>query len=52
MKTSPTGRLKSLHRYLLEHPGSTGIVLNSGNIGTVDRIRYMPLYTKLPKQSL
>lgn len=49
VKNGPAGRLKSLHRYLLEHPGSTGIVLNSGNIGTVDHIRFMPLYTKLPK---
>ena len=49
VKNGPAGRLKSLHRYLHEHPGSTGIVLNSGNIGAVDNIRFMPLYTKLPK---
>ena len=49
IKHGPAGRLKSLHRYMEEHPKSPdGVVLNPGNIGTVAPVHFMPLYTKLP----
>jgi hypothetical protein len=44
----PAGRLKSLHRCLEEHPSTAAAyVLNTGNVGAADRIRSMPLYTRL-----
>ena len=48
VKHGPAGRLKSLHRYLEEHPDTeTGFVLNTGNVGASGRIRFLPLYAKL-----
>jgi uncharacterized protein len=48
IKHGPAGRLKSLHLFLAEHPGAgMGIVLNSGNIGTVGHVKFMPLYTRV-----
>jgi len=48
IKNSKSGRLKSLHLFLEEHPEiSTGLVLNSGNIGIDGKLHFMPLYTKL-----
>lgn len=47
IKSGSAGSLKSLHRYLDEHPKALGVVLNTGNIGNVDNIYFMPIYTKL-----
>lgn len=48
IKNGPSGRLKSLHLFLKEHPTTPkGFVLNTGNIGLVENIHFMPLYTKL-----
>jgi len=49
IKHGPEGRLKSLHRYLAEHPRTEGLVFNSGNIGSINNIYFMPIYTKLTK---
>jgi len=49
IKHGPAGRLKSLHRYLAEHPqAECGLVLNTGSVGSTGRIRFSPLYTRLP----
>jgi predicted AAA+ superfamily ATPase len=49
IKRGPAGSLKSLHRYLLEHPQTKdALVLNTGNIGRVGKIRFVPLYAKFP----
>ena len=48
IKHGPAGRLKSLHRYKEEHPdGPNGLVLNTGNVGSIGPIHFMPLYTKI-----
>ena len=48
IKHGPSGRLKSLHLFLKEHPGiQYGIVLNSGNIGQIDNVFFTPLYSKI-----
>ena len=48
IKHGPAGRLKSLHQFLLEHPKTVkGLVFNTGNIGMVDKIHFMPIYSKL-----
>jgi len=48
VKHGPAGRLKSLHRYLAEHPDTEmGFVLNTGNVGAAGRIRFLPLYARL-----
>ncbi|NCC62475.1 MAG: DUF4143 domain-containing protein [Verrucomicrobiae bacterium] len=47
IKHGPAGRLKSLHRYLEEHPESVGLVFNTGNIGAIGNIHFMPIYTRL-----
>ncbi len=50
VKSGPSGKLRSLHLFLKEHPGSPmGIVLSSSNIQELpeDRIKFMPLYTNI-----
>lgn len=48
VKKGPEGRLKSLHLFLEEHPQVPhAYVLNSGNVGTIDKIHFKPLYTSL-----
>lgn len=48
VKKGPEGRLKSLHLFLEEHPHvSAAYVLNSGNVGTIGKIHFRPLYTSL-----
>jgi predicted AAA+ superfamily ATPase len=48
IKNGPSGRLRSLHLYLSEHPeAETGLVFNTGNVGSVGRIHFTPLYTSL-----
>ncbi|MBI4373508.1 MAG: ATP-binding protein [Deltaproteobacteria bacterium] len=48
VKKGPEGRLKSLHLFLEEHPRVPGAyVLNSGNVGTIGKIHFRPLYTSL-----
>ncbi len=50
VKKGPKGRLKSLHRFLEEHPHVPhAYVLNSGNVGTIDRIHFRPLYSSLER---
>jgi len=46
IKKGPTGRLRSLHLLLKGHQNIPyGYVLNTGNVGTVGRIHFRPLYT-------
>ena len=48
IKHGPAGRLKSLHRYLAEHPNTAkGLVFNAGNIGSIGNIHFTPIYTRL-----
>ncbi len=48
IKHGPAGRLRSLQRYLMEHPETeTAFVFNTGNVGGIGRFRFMPLYTRL-----
>lgn len=48
IKHGPAGRLKSLHLFMETHQQiKQGIVLNSGNIGQIGNIIFMPLYTKI-----
>lgn len=48
IKSGPAGRLKSLHFFLKEHPKvRTAYVLNSGNVGESDAIRFLPFYADL-----
>lgn len=48
VKKGPEGRLKSLHLFLTEHPHvHSAYVLNSGNVGTIDKIHFRPLYAAL-----
>lgn len=52
VKKGPEGRLKSLHLFLKEHPHvPCAYVLNSGNVGAIDKIYFRPLYTLLEKLS-
>ena len=47
VKNGPSGRLRSLHLFLQEHPEtSAGIVLQAGSTGRHDRIHFCPLYAK------
>jgi len=47
IKHGPAGRLRSLQRYLAEHPETeTAFVFNTGNVGGIDKFRFMPLYTR------
>lgn len=49
IKHGPSGRLKSLHLYLSEHPETeTGLVFNTGNVGSIGHVHFTPLYTRLP----
>jgi len=48
IKNGPSGKLKSLHLFLEEHCKiEKGFVLNSGNIGTLNNIFFLPIYSKL-----
>lgn len=48
VKKGPEGRLRSLHLFLEEHPHvPCGYVLNSGNVGTIDKLQFRPLYSSL-----
>lgn len=48
VKKGPEGRLKSLHLFLEEHPQvPCAYVLNTGNVGTIGKIHFRPLYTSL-----
>ena len=48
IKHGPAGKLKSLHLYMAEHPGTEmGVVLNAGNIGRAGNVKFMPLYTRI-----
>jgi len=48
IKNGPSGKLKSLHLFLEEHKKiKKGFVLNSGNIGAINNICFLPIYTKL-----
>ncbi len=50
VKSGKSGRMRSLHVFLSEHPNSPmGIVLNQGNIhfDARYRLKFMPLYTRL-----
>ena len=48
VKNGPSGSLKSLHLLLKEQPKITkGLVFNTGNIGIIEPIHFMPLYTVL-----
>ena len=48
VKQGPAGTLKSLHLFLKEHPHCKwGFVLNAGNVGNADSIKFRPLYAKL-----
>jgi len=50
IKHGPSGRLRSLHSYLAEHPQTEkALVFNTGNVGFVDKIHFTPLYTRLPR---
>jgi hypothetical protein len=47
VKNDPSGRLRSLHLFLQEHPEtSEGIVLHAGTGGRHERIHFCPLYAK------
>ncbi|RLA08914.1 MAG: nuclease [Gammaproteobacteria bacterium] len=48
IKNGPAGKLKSLHLFLKENPKiKQGFVLNSGNIGQIDNLNFLPLYADL-----
>jgi predicted AAA+ superfamily ATPase len=50
VKNAPSGRLRSLHLFLKEHPETPhGITLSTSNHNgkMVDNIRFFPIYTKL-----
>ena len=48
VKNGPAGKLRSLHRMLLEHDTiDQGYVFNSGNVGGIPPIQFRPLYTNL-----
>ena len=48
VKNGPTGKLRSLHLFMKEHPHvNKGIVLNTGEIGRFDNIHFLPLYSRL-----
>lgn len=48
VKNGLSGKLKSLHIFLKEHENiEIGYVFNSGNIGTVENIKFFPLYTRI-----
>jgi len=46
VKSGPAGKLQSLHLFMKEHPKiEKAIVLNSGNIGRIDKLCFFPIYT-------
>ena len=48
VKNGPAGKLRSLHLFMEEHSSvNKGIVLNTGEIGMIDNIHFLPLYARL-----
>lgn len=48
VKSGPSGRLRSMHLFLQEHPQvERGLVLSTANVGTVEPLVFLPLYTQL-----
>ncbi len=48
IKNGPTGKLRSLHLFMKEHPNvKQSIVLNTGEVGDCGSINFLPIYARL-----